>query len=85
MASEPAEAAFARPPVLSTEQEEEYRQLDREGEIDVPLSRSTTIGRQTSHPIAELERSYTKQGIHIVQFEKGKGEDPREWSKGRKW
>ncbi|KAF9043853.1 MFS general substrate transporter [Hymenopellis radicata] len=70
MPSEPLEAEFASPPALSKDQEDEFRQLDMEG----PLA-----------TLAELERAFTKEGIHIVTFEKGKGEDPREWAKGKKW
>lgn len=84
MASEPAEAVFARPPALSQEQEDEYRTLDRE---DLFGSHAPTIVNDWEEPttLAALERSYTASGIHVVRFEAGKGEDPREWSKRRKW
>lgn len=84
MASEPAEATFAFPPALSREQEDEFRDLDREHGPEFALSRTATAvsGHWT---IAALERTYTERGIQVVNFEKGKGEDPREWTKARKW
>ncbi|KAJ3897252.1 major facilitator superfamily domain-containing protein, partial [Lentinula edodes] len=84
MASEPAEATFAFPPALSREQEDEFRDLDREHGPEFALSRTATAvsGHWT---IAALERTYTERGIQVVNFEKGKGEDPREWTKAKKW
>ncbi|EEB99352.1 hypothetical protein MPER_00983, partial [Moniliophthora perniciosa FA553] len=41
--------------------------------------------RSSEHTLADLEKSYSRQGIHVVQFERGKGEDPREWSRLSKW
>ncbi|KAJ3813262.1 major facilitator superfamily domain-containing protein [Lentinula lateritia] len=84
MASEPAEATFAFPPALTREQEDEFRDLDREHGPEFALSRTATAvsGHWT---IAALERTYTARGIQVVNFEKGKGEDPREWTKAKKW
>ncbi|KAF8996141.1 major facilitator superfamily domain-containing protein [Cyathus striatus] len=74
MPSEPVEAILAYPPILTPEQEEQFRTLEQEGG---PLSRHTTLH--------ELEQTYTRTGYHVVTFDKGKGEDPREWSKFQKW
>jgi len=81
MASEPVEAEFAHPPALTREQEDEYRELAQEG----PLSRSATIIHPFSQTLDDLKHAYTRQGYKVVEFEKGSGEDPREWSKGKKW
>ncbi|KAF5346452.1 hypothetical protein D9756_010048 [Leucocoprinus leucothites] len=85
MPSEPIETEFANPPVLSLEQEEEYHQLERAG----PVTRFSSTHTQVSSPAAtglhELEKSYSESGYYVVKFEKGKREDPREWSHTRKW
>ncbi|KAE9411519.1 MFS polyamine transporter [Gymnopus androsaceus JB14] len=82
MPSEPIEAEFATPPALSQAQEEEFRQLELEGPLHV--SRLPTSAENITS-IQELERKLTRDGFHIVGFEKGQQEDPREWSRGRKW
>ncbi|KAH9475800.1 Major facilitator superfamily multidrug transporter NAG4 [Psilocybe cubensis] len=91
MPSEPIEAEFARPPVLSKEQEEEFRTLEQEN-IPAHASGVSTPGSVTydgNHvqftTIDELEKLHTKEGYKLVTFEKGKGEDPRDWGKGKKW
>lgn len=90
MPSEPIEAEFISPPALTNAQEDEYRVLDREG----PLSRHSThtqtfVGSGTPGSpevtVKELEADRTREGYHIVSFEKSAGEDPREWSLSRKW
>lgn len=71
MPSEPIEAEFVHPPALTEKQEEQLRQLEREG----PDSQQTTVlDIEGAHPEAL-----------IVTFEKGAGEDPREWPKVKKW
>jgi len=100
MSSEPIEAGFARPPALSPQQEDEFRYLNQEegfglGQglvIGTPntISRQSTRASRTcgrnSHPdVNELARIHTKEGYRIVEFDKGTGEDPREWSAGSKW
>ena len=141
MPSEPIEAVLVYPPVLNDEQEEQYRQLDRDGPLilaveDSPTSTavntplgglSRSISRHsdhaTRHPptspqlqrvstrasakgfavsekalkekeqaglerqvtVSELKEIHRKEGFKIVEFDKGTGEDPREWSNGKKW
>lgn len=85
MPSEPLEAEFAFPPALSRAQEDEFRALELEGPL--PLSPhstrpSTIVGSPNVH---DLEQKFKDQGIRLVTFEKGTGEDPREWSYGKKW
>ncbi|KAF8965491.1 MFS polyamine transporter [Flammula alnicola] len=86
MPSEPIEAEFAFPPVLSAEQEEDFRELDVENlSPEFTNVDATTHVPRRVHTIHELELTRTKEGYHIVGFEKGKGEDPREWGNGKKW
>ncbi|KAF8898032.1 MFS polyamine transporter [Gymnopilus junonius] len=96
MSSEPIEAEFARPPVLSREQEERFRTLEVE-RLPSVLSRPPTHVPGTPDTATEYDRTPTigtiddltnelkKEGYKIVEFEKGTGEDPREWSNGKKW
>ncbi|KAF9554045.1 MFS polyamine transporter [Agrocybe pediades] len=95
MASEPIEAAFARPPALSRETEENFRTLEQENLRLAPsISRRTSRG-STHEPtlagtppnptINELVKIRTNEGYKLVTFDKGTGEDPREWSFGKKW
>ncbi|KAK0458255.1 spermine transporter [Desarmillaria tabescens] len=83
MPSEPLEAEFISPPALTQAQEEEFRQLDLEGPI--PLTRTATAVSGPAPDLGELERGFTRNGIHVVVFEKGKGEDPREFGRAMKW
>lgn len=83
---EPIEAEFQS--ALSKEQEEQFRQLDIEGPLhrpgtNIPDDEKTVSERPPS--LNELEKSFTKQGLHIVTFEPGACEDPREWGLGWKW
>jgi hypothetical protein len=87
MPSEPLEAGLSFPPALSKEQDEEFRQLEAENIVPV-FSRqtdgdSTTLNRVQT--IQDLEQEREKEGYHIVGFDKGCGEDPREWSRPKKW
>ncbi|RDB29863.1 hypothetical protein Hypma_013845 [Hypsizygus marmoreus] len=89
MPSEPLEAEFAFPPALTRHQEDEYRVLDREGPI--PLSprstrHSTVVANASGNvSITDLEKQFQDEGVRVVSFEKGVGEDPREWGLGKKW
>ncbi|KIJ54461.1 hypothetical protein M422DRAFT_73490 [Sphaerobolus stellatus SS14] len=85
MPSEPIETAFVYPPALSPEQEEVLRTLELEGPIPLarPASRRSTFAATPT--LHDLEITYSKEGFHVVNFDKGTGEDPREWSKGKKW
>ncbi|PPR07179.1 hypothetical protein CVT26_012609 [Gymnopilus dilepis] len=96
MPSEPIEAEFARPPALSREQEEQFRTLEVE-RLPSLLSRPPTHvpgtpdsvtayeGTPTICTVDDLTNELKREGYRIVEFEKGTGEDPREWSKGKKW
>ncbi|KAG6809193.1 hypothetical protein H0H92_001192 [Tricholoma furcatifolium] len=90
MPSEPLEAEFVYPPALSPAQEDEYRVLDTEGPLSLthPSSRqhSTLVDNSSEKVcIGDLEKQYGREGIHIVEFEPGKGENPREWGAAKKW
>ncbi|KAG6819143.1 hypothetical protein H0H93_014918 [Arthromyces matolae] len=106
MPSEPIEAEFALPPILSQAQEEEYRTLDQEGPLsydhalaqkdrfahdDDPEAQksasNTVIGFPNDEKLTvdDLAAQYRKEGFKLVEFESGKGENPREWGNGKKW
>lgn len=83
---EPPEAAFARPPVLTQSQEDEFREIGAEGpqdagELSSSLSRATTMQpshSQVNNPnmesnLVEMAKEFEDQGFKIVSFEKGKG------------
>lgn len=80
---EPLEASFARPSALSDEQEEQFRELGAENPHDGfpgSLSRATTVHStngqdeiDSSVTIREMVERFKKEGIHIVEFEKGQG------------
>ncbi|KIM36325.1 hypothetical protein M413DRAFT_20550 [Hebeloma cylindrosporum] len=89
MPSEPIEAEFIRPPALSLEQEEELRNLEIENLRSQLSTQGTTAFADSpsvhTANIHELEQARTKEGYQIVEFDKGTGEDPREWGNGKKW
>ncbi|WWC86541.1 uncharacterized protein L201_001418 [Kwoniella dendrophila CBS 6074] len=91
---EPIEAEFAQPPIYTEEQEEVYREecVEQSGNLDsIGLEPHGNQLNQviSSHP--------TRAGTHTAdssEVEKGKGEilveceyeeNPRNWSKGKKW
>ncbi|KAJ6531373.1 MFS polyamine transporter [Mycena vulgaris] len=86
MPSEPLEAELIHPSALSEAQEEELRQLELEGPL-LPLAHdSQTATKVGSAPtLHDLEAAFTRDGMHVVVFEPGTGEDPREWGHARKW
>ncbi|KAG6864400.1 hypothetical protein C0991_009870 [Blastosporella zonata] len=87
MPSEPLEAEFVYPPALSPSQEEEYRVLDTEGPLTLTHTstkrNSTLVNEKVS--VGDLKKRYEHEGIHIVEFEPGEGENPREWNASKKW
>ncbi|KAG6816723.1 hypothetical protein H0H87_003583 [Tephrocybe sp. NHM501043] len=48
---------------------------------------NTVIGTPPNEKVtvADLAAQYRKEGVKLVDFEPGTGENPREWSKGKKW
>ncbi|KAF6743954.1 spermine transporter [Ephemerocybe angulata] len=107
-------------PALSAEQEEQYRELGREGPLVVGADPAVTTAAQPTRKnslhltrtathqtlqrvstkgttsfaanagekpvtVTELAGIHTREGFKIVGFTPGAGEDPREWSKGKKW
>lgn len=77
MPVEPIEAEFASPPVLTDEQEQQFR--------DEPLE-GANLSRHASSPtvVGDVERSGAEKK-KIVSFEVGARENPREWAKPKKW
>lgn len=77
MPSEPIEADFAAPPALSALRDAQFRELEVEGPPPHFFASSS------NSTIDVAEKAYP--GYHLVQFEPGAGEDPREWSYWKKW
>lgn len=85
MPSEPIEASVF-PSMISREQDDEFRTLEAEN-LSLVLSRHSTQ-LNALHPVKtlhDLEEIHEQEGYHLVAFEKGAGEDPREWGKLKKW
>lgn len=82
---EPIEAEFIYPPALTSAQEEQFRELDIEGPLQRPTPSSDETANARAPSLKELERAFTRQGVNVVQFTPGAGEDPREWTRGKKW
>ncbi|KAK4703685.1 hypothetical protein P7C70_g2532, partial [Phenoliferia sp. Uapishka_3] len=83
---EPIEASLV-PSELTKEQDERYRMDGAENQEDVNLGRMAT--RQSKNRHSQLtavgEEAYGSEKMNMVSFEAGKGEDPREFSRGKKW
>ncbi|KAK7052542.1 MFS polyamine transporter [Favolaschia claudopus] len=83
MPFEPIEAEFIHPPALSARQEEEFRQLEKE---DGTLhGHGSTTPTSTSPTVHDLEAAFARKGYHVVTFDPGMKEDPREWRRFQKW
>ncbi|KAJ7457263.1 MFS polyamine transporter [Mycena galericulata] len=83
MPSEPLEAEFIHPPALSESQEDELRELALEGPLPSTFwSPNATLAKGSSLSLHDIE---ARDGMHVVMFEPGAGEDPREWGSARKW
>ncbi|KAJ7708250.1 MFS polyamine transporter [Mycena rosella] len=85
MPSEPLEAELVHPLALSYVQEEELRQLRLEGPLPGPHDSQTATEVGSAPNLHALEAAFTHDGMHVVGFEPGTGEDPREWGPARKW
>lgn len=86
MPSEPFEAEFFSSE-LSPAQDELYRMEGVENPQDAALGRSLTRPRSCSATVVnhDLEAFPLGEKLNLVKFEHGKGEDPREFSYGKKW
>ncbi|KAL1408894.1 hypothetical protein Q8F55_005708 [Vanrija albida] len=84
---EPVEAEFAQPPIFSNAQEEALE--DQGVELVNSISRISRAHEpdeadgRTLHSHHENEKDL--KGRIVVDFDHGHKEDPRSWSKGRKW
>ncbi|KAJ9123324.1 hypothetical protein QFC22_001523 [Naganishia vaughanmartiniae] len=83
---EPIEAEFAQPPIFTSEQEKHLQHLPRGDLADDPdlnPSATTTAAPSVHHQTTgDIENG---EKVIIVEFEPGSPEDPKNWSKGRKW
>ncbi|ORY20787.1 spermine transporter [Naematelia encephala] len=86
---EPIEAEFARPPIFSDVEEESFDDGDHEvpGDLDDTPFSEPSIVRSHSRASTRVHRDVEKghDGKILVEFEAGKGENPKEWTKGKKW
>lgn len=78
---EPVEAEFAQPPIFTPKQEQilEDEEVERPGAItgaETQSNDNTRVGTPVNEKL---------KGKIIVDFEPGSREDPRNWSKLRKW
>lgn len=84
------EAAEARP-TSPSEARHHSRPKGRDRRLSLALSRPLTrdedefVSLPDNVSLQDLEEKLSRDGYHIVEFEPGKHEDPREWTKGRKW
>ncbi|KAJ9098900.1 hypothetical protein QFC19_006239 [Naganishia cerealis] len=82
---EPIEAEFAQPPIFSSEQEKHLQHIPRGDLADDPdlnASPTTTAAASVHNTIGDVENG---EKVTIVEFTPGTGENPKEWSKGKKW
>lgn len=83
MPSEPFEAQLFSSE-LSPAQDELFRMENVENMQDVALGRSLTRARSCSRTIVSSDLE-SRAKLNLVTFESGKGEDPREFTQGKKW
>ncbi|KAF8066995.1 MFS polyamine transporter [Lyophyllum atratum] len=60
----------------------------RHGDVEAQHSAAqTVVGTPPNEKasIGDLAAEYRKEGVKLVEFEPGSGENPREWGFGRKW
>jgi hypothetical protein len=88
---EPIEAEFANPPIFTDEQEKHIQHapigdLHDDPHATADPSPTTTaapsVHQHTAAHDGELE---VGEKFTLVEFEPGTGENPREWSKAKKW
>lgn len=88
MINEPIEAELARPPIFTDQQESQLRDQDEEG-LHSPASPTPTLHNDTSTrhdvPQARADVEMGKGEKIVIHFDPGTGEDPRGWSKAKKW
>lgn len=85
----PIEAEFANPPILTPEIEEHILHapngdLADDPDVQVILSPTTTIAPSIHARTRDVEAEAGEK-FTLVEFEKGSGENPKEWSRAHKW
>ena len=88
---EPIEAEFANPPIFTPAQEEHIQHApigDLHDDIHAGAAHSPTT---TAVPSVHGPSTFGEAGLEaaekliIVEFTPGSGEDPKSWSRGKKW
>lgn len=86
---EPIEAEFARPPIFSDVQEKHLQHEPRGDLADDPDAAynpsTTTTATPSIHDHGTGTELEAGEKFNIVTFDVGSGENPKEWSRGRKW
>lgn len=83
MINEPIEAEIARPSVYTDKQEHQLANRDLEPELSSSSTPTLHDGSPSSEAPFDVEQG-SKEKV-LVSFEPGAREDPREWSKAKKW
>ena len=83
MINEPVEAEISRPPVYTDKQERQLANQDLEPGSSSSSTPTLHDGSPSSEALFDVEQG-RKEKV-LVQFEPGAREDPREWSKTKKW
>lgn len=85
MPSEPFEAELFSSE-LSPAQDELYRMEGAENMQDVALGKAFTRAHSSSATAVNHDlEAFGGEKLNLVTFEHGKGQDPREFSNGKKW
>lgn len=85
----PIEVELANPPILTPELEEHILHapigdLADDPDVQVILSPTTTITPSLHVRTRDVE-AHAGEKFTLVEFEKGSGENPKEWSRAHKW
>lgn len=84
--SVPIAAELASPPIFTPEAEHHLQHApngDLHDDPDLSLNPSPTqTAAHSIHSVRDLEAS---EKFTIVDFDRGSGENPKEWSKAKKW
>ena len=84
MINEPVEAEMAQPPIYTNKQEQQLVNRDVETEPS-PSSSAPTLHDGSPMSDVPFDVEAGKSEKVSVTFEPGAREDPREWSKAKKW
>lgn len=67
----------------SSELDAEYAK--KAGDVEEQTTPANTIVETSSNEKETVEELAKREGVKLVEFEAGKGENPREWNSGKRW